>query len=401
MITSRKERKKGMIFCNFCGNAFADGLDFCTECGTRVPQVRATDSLPTVEMTGPASTMVAATSQAQFTSEPYAEVQPLATTFAPSYQPAAVQVAPKTKEPATGLIIVVVGAILILFVAVVIFFVARPSTRQSTSKGSTYSTGSPADNVANSLNDAISNNRLVNLSGDDAFAYYTRLKSMDPQHSALSDIKSRVLPQLVNQGDETINRRINHTGIISNEDWRTAVRVYDWAHQLEPSDRTHEAKWKYLIGKWAENERRLDEAWDNIYAASQLNPTWAAPQNDLGLLVQAREDGRQQYSNSVPYFEKAIQLQPDWDIPNNNLGSAYFYLGDYNMAETFYRKAISLNPSWARPHKWLGDIYYSRQAFQLALQEYLTAINLYNPNTDTLALDVARQRVTQLQASGY
>lgn len=390
-----------MIFCNNCGNAFGEGLNFCTECGTPTPQMRTEDPSPTLQIVGSARATVAASSDVQIPSIQYVGPQPVATPPSPNYPLDNGQSTPKTKQPSPVLIVVIVGAVLILSVVVVVYFALRSNTPQSTSKGTTYSTGSSADNVANLLDQAINNNRLVTLNNDDAYTYYTQLRSINPQHPALTDIKSRVLPKLVDLGDETINRRTYHTGLVSNEDWRNSVRVYEWAHQLEPNDHTHEAKWKYLIGKLAENEKRFEEAWENIYSASQLNPAWAAPQNDLGLLVQARENGRQKYSNSIPYFEKAIQLQSDWDIPHNNLGSAYFYLGDYDTAESYYNKAIQLNSNWARPHKWLGDVYSKKGMNAAALQEYQTANNLYDPNKDSLDIDYVRLRVSQLHAVGY
>src|SRR5262249_16016717 len=112
-------------------------------------------------------------------------------------------------------------------------------------------------------------------------------------------------------------------------------------------------------------------------------PGWGVPQNDLGYFTtQDPSSNKQKWTNAIPYYEKAITLMPNWEIPYNNLGTAHFYLGNFDLAESQYRQAIERNSNWARPHKWLGDIYLNRNDPATAMTEYQTAQNLYNPATD-------------------
>ncbi|HXI22516.1 MAG TPA: hypothetical protein VNG71_01485 [Pyrinomonadaceae bacterium] len=315
--------------------------------------------------------------------------------------PLVTQVAPQSKPSIPkGLIVILAGAGLLL-VALVVYLAAHSSSRSNASPARGASASS-TDDVASALNRAIEGGSLVNLSGDDAYSHFTRLTAMDPRHQALSNAKSRVLPQLRSMGEGIISKKVKHSGEVSEQDWMTLVRAYEWAHLLEPSDKALEARQKYAQGKLAEAQSRRNEAWQNFSAATQLDPAWAVPQNDLGFwTTQDSSSGKQKWSNAIPYYERAISLQADWEIPYNNLGTAYFYLDNLDAAEGYYRQAIQRNSNWARPHKWLGDIYERKNDFSTAVREYQTAVDLYNPNTDSLRIDLVQKEIARLHARGY
>lgn len=392
-----------MIICNECGKPLTDGLSFCTECGKAVPRMGGAESLDSTMWVIPPPVP-----------DPQPDPKP-----SPIPQP----------SPPIGLL-VLFGMMAIFMVAVVVYFAARAqsgSTASSATLNSNDSTStstdiksspttvtnmnsststSPAaidaDALATSLNTAVDNGRLVTLTSDDAYTYFTQLKAASPQHPALASVKSRVLPKLRSTGEEIINRRVNHTGEVSEQDWMTSVRVYEWAHLLEPGDRALGARQKYVQGKLAEARDKRSEAWQAITLAAQLDSSWAVPPNDLGLLmVEDKVSGKQKWSNAIPYYRRAMALQPGWEIPFNNMGTAYYYLEDYDTAEGFYRQAIQRNSNWARPHKWLGDVYVKKGTYGAAIGEYQTAVNLYNPNTDSLDIASIQKKIAQLRASGY
>lgn len=381
-----------MIFCNTCGNAL-DSRGLCSECGTRAAQVPTVEPPPTQRFLAPTA--------APALDPTYQQTIPAYEQAAMARLPVATQAVPQS-EPSIpkGLIVILVGAG-VLLVALVIYLAAHSSSPSSPSSARGVP-GASVDDEAAALNRAIDGGSLVNLTGDDAYSHFTRLTAMDPRHQALSNVKSRVLPRLRSIGEGIISRRVNHSGEVSEQDWMTMVRAYEWAHLLEPTDKALEARQKYAQGKLAEAQSRRNEAWQNFSAAAQLDPAWAVPQNDLGYwTTQDASSGKQKWSNAIPYYERAISLQADWEIPYNNLGTAYFYLDNLDAAEGYYRQAIQRNSNWARPHKWLGDIYERKNDLAIAVREYQTAVDLYNPNTDSLRVDLIQKEIARLHARGY
>jgi tetratricopeptide (TPR) repeat protein len=384
-----------MIFCNTCGNAL-DSRALCSECGTQTAHVTKVEPPPTQRFL--AATAAAAAPALDPT---YQQTIPAHEQAALGNLPVATQLVPQSKPSIPKGLIVVLAGVGVLLIALLAYLAAHSSS-PTTPTSARGASGSSVDDLAAALNRAIDGGSLVNLTGDDAYSHFARLTAMDPRHQALSNAKSKVLPQLRSIGEGVINRKVNHSGEVSEQDWMTLVRAYEWAHLLEPSDRALEARQKYAQAKLAEAQGRRNEAWQNFSAAAQLDPSWAVPQNDLGYwTTQDSSSGKQKWSNAIPYYERAISLQADWEIPYNNLGTAYFYLDNLDTAEGYYRQAIQRNSHWARPHKWLGDIYERKNDFATAVREYQTAVDLYNPNNDSLRIDLIQKEIARLHTRGY
>lgn len=352
-ITSTSNR---MIFCNQCGSQL-DASGMCGECVAALP-----NPLPDASR---------------------------------SYQLTDDQPSPIYNQPAPTMkwIFILAGAVVLGF-TLLIFLSSRSSSTGSNEIAATTS--------AEALNKAIENRRLITLTGDDAYTYFEQLKNLDPANPALKDVKDRVLPDLLNIGEEMVQRKVNHSGEVSEQDWRIFIRAYEWARRLQPNETRIEARSKYAQGKLAEVQGRRLEAWQFFSSATEFDPGWGVPQNDLGYwTTQDSSSNKQKWANAVPYYEKAISLMPDWEIPYNNLGTAYFYLGNHDQAELYYRQAIERDSNWARPHKWLGDIYLNRNDPATALAEYQTAANLFNPATDSLDISYIQRKIAQLRARGY
>lgn len=372
-----------MIFCNVCGNPLND-RQTCPECGNVAARA-----------SGFGGQQASNTAVVPTTSGFQSNAAAIDAGFGDLPVGGQTTAAKQSGFP-KGLL--VIGACFgILVIALLIYLAARSQSTSSTKSGS----GS-ANDLATALNRAIENQRLVNFTNDDAYTYYNQLASLNPEHAALSNAKTKVLPQLRNMGEEIIRRKVDHSGEVSEQDWMTLVRAYDWAHLLEPSDKPLEARQEYAQGKLDEAQGRRGEAWQHLLTSTQLDPSWAVPQNDLGYLTtQEKSSGENKWSNAIPYYQRAIGLQPGWEIPYNNMGTAYFYLDNLDVAESYYRQAIDRNSNWARPHKWLGDLYSRKNNLSAAILEYQTAANLYNPSTDSLDINNIQKRITQLHAQGY
>ncbi|HMF57573.1 MAG TPA: tetratricopeptide repeat protein [Pyrinomonadaceae bacterium] len=381
-----------MIFCNKCGNSIVDGLRFCTECGTEMPDILSASSMPTMRGSGAAAApALAPTVEYQRVGPtmlaPPAMQHPADTPVVQPYAPA-----PAPAPSPNSKILVAIGGIAILAIALAIYFAVRsprPGIAPTSNTPSVLDAGnswSTEDEMASFLQSALNEGRLVTSPGNDAFTYYKKLTGMNSQNKALSGIKNRVFAQLRSMGDDAITKRVNHTEG-DNPDWTTPMRALEWAHMLEPSDRQLEARWRYAEGREAYFQQRKSDAWRSISTASQLDSSWAVPLNDLGILrTDDRASGDQRWRDAISYYQRAMNLKSDWDILNNNMGTAYFYLENYDEAARWYNRAIQLNSNWARPHKWLGQIYEKRGDSSTAIQEYQAAANLFNPNTDSSEL---------------
>lgn len=345
-----------MIFCNQCGSQL-DAAGICAECVPALPN-------PIPDIAGP-------------------------------YHLTDDQQGPIDSESGSSKKwVAILGVAAVLGLTLILFLSSRSS--------STSSNEIAATNAATALRKAIDSRRLIMLTGDDAYTYFDQLKNIDPNNPALTDVKQQVLPDLRNIGEEMIQRKVNHSGEVGEQDWRVFIRAYEWARRLQPEDKRLEARYKYALGKLAEVQGRRTEAWQNFSSATQLDPAWGVPQNDLGYwTTQDSSSNKQKWAEAIPYYQKAISLMPNWEIPYNNLGTAYFYLGNFDQAETYYRQAVERNSNWARPHKWLGDIYLGRNDFATAISEYQTANDLYNPATDSLDISYIQRKIAQLRAKGY
>lgn len=369
-----------MIICNSCGTPLSAGLTFCGECGAAVPNREpATHAAePTIELKSAAITS-ALPRDAWDDHSGTAPTQAIGS----GNGLAAAAAPPQAKTAAPKIVMLVIGGAIIAVLATIAILTSR-----------SRSSATSPDSVASSLQSAIRSGRLVNLSNDDAYSYFFRLKGLDPQHHALTEVKSRVLPQLRALGDEVFRRRVaTALELITERDWTIALHAYEWAHALEAGDKAIEARWKYAGGHLARLQGRRDEAQDNLYAATQLDPSWASPQNDLGYSYASSK----RFSDAIPFYQRAINLQADWDIPYNNMGTAYYYLRNYDTAEAWYRRALEVNGQWATPHAWLGSIYENQRLKDAAVQEYQTALSLYNPSRDRIKTAELETKINSLK----
>lgn len=389
-----------MIFCNKCGNELANEMVFCIECGAAVPTAPKAETAPKFES---APTMRINAGYGGFAAAPAREVtlpsnppslHSEAALSAPTVPPAGAKVKP---------VMIVIGG-LALAVIVAAIFITNSSSKSSNPSNTNANTGSPPA-LADSLQNAIDKGRLVNLTTDDAYTYYFQLKQADPQNPKLTSVKSQLLPQLRSMGETVFRQAVSiRWKRLSDTDWAVTQRVYELAHQLDPSDRNLEAHWKYAE---AEDARLRDDRYNSeqaYQAAIQLNSSWALPQFGLGLLHmrldRASMDDRSapmRGQEARPYFQRAIELEPNWELPILSLGTSYYLQKDYDTAEQYFRRAMAMNPSWSGPHAWMASVYEKRNGMcHEAINEYETAINLVS-NDDSFDPAKTRTRVEKMR----
>jgi tetratricopeptide (TPR) repeat protein len=339
-----------MLICNHCGNIIEDELRFCTECGGAIPVSQTT--LPPMPANTGGLGVPAFSHQTQ--------VAPLVQTTIDSTAFTEVGASGKKTglQNGTKILLGSISAVAVIAIALAIYFAIESS---------------PTAKLARAMESAMSNGKLVTLSHDDAYSYFFQLRGQDPTHKALKEVAPKVMPQLRSIGDEVIRKRMSvQTEEILEPEWRKILRVYEWAHILEPNDKSLEAKWKFAEGAVAESQGRTKDAENSYRTATQADKSWALPHNRLGLLYVEQKD----FYKAVDSFLQAIALQPKWEFPYNNMGTAYFNLKDYDTAAGYYRKAIEINPNWARPHYWLGEVCEKKGWKTEALSEYEAVRNL-------------------------
>lgn len=384
-----------MIFCNQCGNELPEGMGFCTECGAAIPTSPRGDSPPTLSMNfglGGATTTPAREATLPAPPPQYPE-----TNFnAPSAPPAA--------GTNSRLVMIIIGGVALAIVAAVIF-IANSNSKTSDSASVNTSSSSV---IEDSLQKAIDAGRFVTLGNDDAYTYFLQLKQSDPRSQKLNEIKSKVLPQLRNMGEEVIKQSASiQWKRLTERDWAITQRIYEWAHVLEPNDSSLEARLKYAQAETARiQENRYSEERGYMEAA-QLDSNWALPQFRLGLLYMRRDrsdpNDRSALTRgqaAIPYFRRAIDLESNWELPYLSMGTAYYLQRDFDTAERYYRQAMEMNPNWGGPHAWMGAVYENTGRCHDAIYEYEKALELVS-NDDSFDVVGTRNKIEQIRSKCY
>ena len=378
---SRPQQDAAPIFCGRCGSRIEPGVRFCNDCGAPVSGGFPTVPVPPAQANTPVNPRIA-TSPGMLQPPPYPSPMPF---VAPAPAPRIVPLPQEGSRGGKKAAIIITSLIALIAISVVVYLIIQS---QSGGNGVTS-----AEKLAASLRNAVSTGRLVTLTDDDARTYYFQLKGLQPNHPALSESASTALPQLQRLGDETFKKKkAVSSDVLTTDDWMRALRAYEWAKAIDPTDRSLEARWRFAEGEVAKQQGRKDDAERSFTAATQLDPNWSLPHNSLGLL---RIDSKR-YQDAVPYYQKAIDLDPTWEIPYNNMGSAYFLSKDYETAAQYYTTAIEKNPNWARPHYWLGSIYQNKNWNAEAIEQYEIALKL-DPNADIN--NEIRKRIERLQSA--
>ena len=52
------------------------------------------------------------------------------------------------------------------------------------------------------------------------------------------------------------------------------------------------------------------------------------------------------YTEAIPYFDKALAINPNYTLALNNKGVALYGLGIYNESIAYFDKALSVNPGY-------------------------------------------------------
>jgi protein O-mannosyl-transferase len=100
--------------------------------------------------------------------------------------------------------------------------------------------------------------------------------------------------------------------------------------------------------------------------AIEIDPQFAEPHNDLGLVLAPAE--------AVEHFRTAVRLQPRFFAAWANLGNALLELGRNDEASAAYETALALRPTAADANYNLGNLHFHAGRFEAAIACYRAAL---------------------------
>jgi len=93
--------------------------------------------------------------------------------------------------------------------------------------------------------------------------------------------------------------------------------------------------------------RNLNQATADLIKAQSLIGDDPDIFDHLGLISYLKNE----FSQAIDYFQKAIKLRPEYPVYHNDLSSAYYSLGEYNLARKALDKAIELDRHYYLAYK--------------------------------------------------
>ena len=161
------------------------------------------------------------------------------------------------------------------------------------------------------------------------------------------------------------------------------------AQRLDPED----YRWPYYLGAYYQDQRRLEEATDQLEMAHQLQPDNAAINVRLGQLALLSDRPEQ----APEYFEKATGSDGFAALALYGLGRSAGLRGDDAAALELYKAALELQPDAAEIHQQMG-LAYRKLGDMDAAREHLSkqasgSLSFPDPLMDSLKSDFARSHL--------
>ena len=161
------------------------------------------------------------------------------------------------------------------------------------------------------------------------------------------------------------------------------------AQRLDPED----SRWPYYLGAYYQDQRRLEEATDQLVIAHQLQPDNAAINVRLGQLALLSDRPEQ----APEYFEKATGSDGFAALALYGLGRSAGLRGDDAAALELYKAALELQPEAAEIHQQMG-LAYRKLGDMDAAREHLSkqasgSLSFPDPLMDSLKSDFSRSHL--------
>ncbi len=128
--------------------------------------------------------------------------------------------------------------------------------------------------------------------------------------------------------------------------------------------------------------REYDDALNDFYQATQIDPTFAMAHNNAGAARYFKQDIAQPTSKDLreakAWFTKAIQKDPSLALAYRNRGAMHIFTKENEKALLDFEKAHQLNPHDAMIVFYLGVVYANQSKNQKAFDAFRQALAM-NP----------------------
>ncbi|MBM3801204.1 MAG: hypothetical protein FJW26_02710 [Acidimicrobiia bacterium] len=207
--------------------------------------------------------------------------------------------------------------------------------------------------------------------GLSAFDHYQTLKAGGVSPVTKDRLKSEVLPQLSEAGNELLNKVREGADLTEAEVERLAA-TYEWATEIDPQDNGLQARRAYAAACRASFKKADSEVLAALREAFQTDSQWALPFRDL-----ARLYGRAgNYANAEYFYQQAVLLDPKWILPGLELGKLALDRGRLAEAELAFRRSIEADRASPLPWVELGTLYEFQKRKVEAVAAYERSLQL-------------------------
>lgn len=128
----------------------------------------------------------------------------------------------------------------------------------------------------------------------------------------------------------------------------------------------------------------MDAAWEKAKKRCEqvieLRPDYAEAYNNLAILYDKKND----YSNALINYAKAVNLQPDYITAHQNLGLFFLKHNKIDEAIIQFNNVLQLDPALLSAHYYLGNCYLGKNQLDLAKTHYQEVLALNAEHSDTL-----------------
>jgi tetratricopeptide (TPR) repeat protein len=132
------------------------------------------------------------------------------------------------------------------------------------------------------------------------------------------------------------------------------------------------AEYHYHLAEQLAERGWQQEALDNYFDVTRLDPTYAKAYNKIGLILANLGHPKE----AAGQFSKAIQVAPRFQDAYNNLGALYVMNSDFDGAINTLKKALSISPS-TETFVNLASAYSGMQRNDDAIRTYKLAMSLH------------------------
>ncbi len=132
------------------------------------------------------------------------------------------------------------------------------------------------------------------------------------------------------------------------------------------------------------------QAIEEFLKAIDLNPDYAKPYNNIGVVYYAKKD----FPGAIRNYQKAVLIDPENLEALNNLAVAYKRTDQLERSKAVLSQALKINPAHAGTHYNLAVLYEGEGEIKSAIHFYQRFVDLASSSHPTLSVQVRKHIAT-------